>query len=269
MEDLKENAKVRGKNPRPTLMTSRTRNQPLPKTMKTLLPSLLASLLLSSSAHAGWLTVPAKVAGKIAKHGADNVVEHVVTHSADNVVEHVVTGSADNVAEHVATHNADDAAKAIARGGAKASLKSAPAIAKTIDASVDAARLEAHAMKPAVASIHRPPIPKPRNPTAEAAIKAAPLIAVGAGTGVGIARGADNLSAGSRDRSRSIGEAERTAIQENPSLLPQKWEAENRPWTILAWCGGGSVLLIGAGIGIGLLGFLGGRRLLAGRRFSR
>ena len=247
--------------------------------MKTLLPSLLASLLLASSAHAGWLTVPVKIAGKIAKHGADNVVEHVVTHSADNVVEHVVThsadnvaehviaGSADNVAEHVVTHNADDAAKTIAKGGARASLKSTTAIAKTIDASVDAARLETRAMKPVVAPIHRPPIPKPRNPTAEAAIKAAPWVAVGAGTGVGIARGADNLSAGSRDRTRSIGEAERTAIQENPSLLPRKWEAENRPWTILAWCGGGSVLLIGAGIGIGLLGFLGGRRLLAGRRF--
>ena len=237
--------------------------------MKTLLPSLLASLLLSSSAHAGWLTVPVKIARKIAEHGADNVVEHVVTHSADNVAEHVIAGSADNVAEHVVTHNADDAAKVAAKTGSKVSLASAPKVAKALDTSVDIARAEAQAAKPLVKEIHRVPIPKPRNPTAEAAIKAAPLIAVGAGTGVGIARGADNLTAGSRDRSRSIGEAERTAIQESPTLLPRKWEAENRPWTVLAWCGGGSVLLIGAGIGFGLLGFLGRRRLLAGRRFPR
>lgn len=231
--------------------------------MKTLLPSLLASLLLSSSAYGGLLTVPVKIAAKVAEHGADNVVEHVVTHSADNVVEHAVTGSADNVAEHLATHNGDDAAKALAKGGTK-TLKSAPAIAKTIDASVDAARMEARAMKPVVAPIHRTPIPKPRNPTAEAAIKAAPWIAVGTGTGVGIAKGADNLSAGSRERAKALGEAERDAIHDNPDLLPRKWETENRPWTILAWCGGGSVLLIGAGVGVGLLGLLGGRRLMTG-----
>lgn len=201
-----------------------------------LLLSTLLALLLSTTSHAGVLTAPVKIAEKIAAHSADNVVEHVVTSSADNAVEHVVA------------NNVDDAAKLAVTTGSKVSLASAPKVAKAIDASMDIARAEAQAAKPLVKEIHRVPIPKPRSPTAEVAIKTAPWMAVGVGAGAGIVIGAHNVTAGLRERQESIGEAEKEAILNDPSLLPAKWETESNFWRTLARGCNIFLVLIGAAV---------------------
>lgn len=213
-----------------------------------ILLSTLLALLLSTTSHAGFLTAPVKIAEKIAAHSADNVIEHVVTHSADNVVEHAVASSADNAVEHVVANNADDAATLAVKTGSRVSLASAPKVAKVIDTSMDIARTEAQAAKPLVKEIHRIPIPKPRSPTAEMVIKTAPKLAVGVGAGAGIAVGVHNVTAGIRERQESIGEAEKEAILNDPSLLPTKWDHESSFWNTLARGCNVSLILIGAAV---------------------
>lgn len=188
---------------------------------------VLASILAAHAVFGGILTAPLKIAAKIAGHSADNVAAHVATHSADNVVGHVVT------------HNADDAAKLAAKGGAKVAA-TAPKVVKAVDAAVDAARLEAAASKPAVASIHRPPIPKPRHPAIEAAIRETPKIAVGVGLAAGAAIASDNLTAGERDLDRATGEA----IRKDPALARVRIEESGRWKGVLGGCVGAAAILV-------------------------
>ena len=143
--------------------------------------TLIVSLLLASAAHGGVLTGAAKVAGKIAGHGTDNAVEHVVTHYGD------------------------DAAKAVAKGGGTAAVHAAPKVVKTVDAAVHAARLETRAAKPAVEAIHRAPIMKPMHVAA-------------AGVGVAAVDAAHNLSAGEREKDRAIADSTRKTLADHPEL---------------------------------------------------
>ena len=191
----------------------------------------MASILVAEAAIGGMLTAPARIVARIAEHGTDNVVEHAVTHSADNFAEHVVT------------HTADDASKLGAKGGAKALATTAPEVARAVDAAVVAARAEARAARPAVAAIHRTPIPKPCGTTAEAAIKAAPKTAVGLGVGVGALVAANNLTAGERE----IDKATATAVRSDPTLAVSRLRGGAQWRNILAGC-------VGAGLFLALLG---------------
>lgn len=183
---------------------------------------VIASILAAQAAFGGILTIPAKIAAKIAGHSADNVVAHVATHSADNVAEHVVT------------HNADDIAKAAAKGGAKAAAQTAPKVAKAVDAAIDAARIEAEASKPVVKAIHRAPIVKPGH------------LAAG-GVGIGTVVAANNLTVGERDIDLATGDA----IRNNPDIARVRVEASGRWKEIVAkW------LSSGTGVGIGMGGVL-------------
>ena len=166
--------------------------------------TLIVSLLLASAAHGGVLTGAAKVAGKIAEHGADNAVEHAVTHYGD------------------------DAAKAVVKGGGTAAVHAAPKVVKTVDAAVDAARLETRVAKPAVEAIHRAPIVKPGH-------------LVGGGVGAAAVVGAHNYTAGERE----IDEAVRDAIENDPALARDRIRASGRWANTLAACGGAAIVLIG------------------------
>ena len=166
--------------------------------------AIIVSLLLASAAHGGVLTGAAKVAGKIAERGTDNAVEHV------------------------ATHNGDDAARAAVKGGGEVAVRAAPKVVQTVDAAVDAARLETRAAKPAVETIHRAPIVKPGH-------------LVGGGVGAAAVVGVDNYTAGERE----IDEAVRDAIGRDPALARERINESGRWKTTLAACGGAAIVLIG------------------------
>lgn len=186
---------------------------------------VLASILATNAAFGGILTVPAKIAAKIAGHSADNIVAHVATHSADNVAEHVIT------------HNADDIAKVAAKGGAKAAAQTAPKVAKAVDAAIDAARIEAEASKPVVKAIHRAPIVKPGH------------LAAG-GVGIGTVVAANNLTVGERDIDLATGDA----IRNNPEVAIRHIADGGRWKNILAWCGGCGLMLAALGLAFRIAG---------------
>ena len=146
--------------------------------------SILLSILIATASQGGWLTGAAKVAGKIAGHGADNAAERVVAHYGDDV------------------------AKSAAKGGGKATLHAVPKVAEAVDATVRAAGIEARAAKPAVEAIRRAPIVKPAH-----------LAAGGAGAAAVVA--AHNLTAGEREKDSALSEATRKTIEEHPEMLPE------------------------------------------------
>ena len=166
--------------------------------------ALLASLLLATAAHAGPATAVVKIAEKAIKHGADNAVEHAVTHYGD------------------------DAAKAVVKGGGTTAVHAAPKVVKTVDAAVDAARIETRAAKPAVETIYRAPIVKPGH-------------LVGGGVGAAAVVGAYNYTAGER----AIDEGVRDAIENDPTLARDRIQASGRWANTLAACGGAAIILIG------------------------
>ena len=186
---------------------------------------VLASLFMAGVASGGILTLPAKVAAKVAEHSADNVVGHVVTHSADNVAEHVVT------------HNADDAAKVLAKGGARAGVEVAPKVARAVDAAVEAARIETRAVRPVIKVAPRAPIVKPGH-----------ILAVGGG--IAGVTAAHNLTAGERD----LDDATADALRNNPSLALRRVVDGGRWKNILAWFGGVGVLLAFLGLALRIAG---------------
>ena len=105
--------------------------------------SLFVSLLIVGNTYAGVLTGAAKIAGKIAEHGADNAAEHVITHYSDDAARaagKIAEDGADNAAEHAVTHYSDDAARAAVKGGGTAAVHTAPKVAKAVDATVEARR---------------------------------------------------------------------------------------------------------------------------------
>lgn len=191
--------------------------------------TLIVSLLLASAAHGGVLTGAAKVAGKIAGHGTDNAVEHVVTHYGD------------------------DAAKAFAKGGGTAAVHAAPKVVKTVDAAVHAARLETRVAKPAVKAIHRAPIVKPGH-------------LVGGGVGAAAVVGAHNLTAGERERDRALADATRETLAEHPELLAEivRADGETGFWNHIGAGLGRASVWFAAVLG-GLLGIAGLIRVLPKR----
>ena len=191
--------------------------------------TLIVSLLLASAAHGGVLTGAAKVAGKIAEHGADNAVEHAVTHYGD------------------------DAAKAVVKGGGTAAVHAAPKVVKTVDAAVDAARLETRVAKPAVEAIHRAPIVKPGH-------------LVGGGVGAAAVVGAHNLTVGERERDRALADATRETLAEHPELLAEivRADGETGFWNHIGAGLGRASVWFAAVLG-GLLGIAGLIRVLPRR----
>ena len=129
--------------------------------------TLIISLLLATSAHGGVLTGAAKLFGKIVGHGADNAVVHVAAHYGDDAAKAVAHYGDD--AAKAATHHGDDAARMAARGGETAATHLTPQVVRTVDAAVDAARVEARAAQPAVETIHRTPIVRPMHLAASGA----------------------------------------------------------------------------------------------------
>lgn len=192
--------------------------------------TLIVSLLLASAAHGGVLTGAAKVAGKIAEHGTDNAVEHVVTHYGD------------------------DAARAAVKGGGEVAVHAAPKVARAVDAAVDAARLETRVAKPVVETIHRTPIVKPMHLAA-------------AGVGVAAVDAAHNLTAGERERDRALADATRETLAEHPELLAEVVRADGETgfWNHIG-AGLGRASIWFAAIFGGLLGIAGLIRALPRRR---
>lgn len=172
--------------------------------MNTIL-TILVSILLTAAAHGGMLTGAAKLFGKIVGHGADNAVVHVATHYGDDAAKAVAHYGDD--AAKAATHHGDDAARMAARGGETAATHLTPQVVRTVDAAVDAARVETRAVQPAVEAIHRTPIVRPMH------------LAAG-GVAVGTVVAAHNLTAGEREKDRALADATRQTVAEHPELLP-------------------------------------------------
>lgn len=86
---------------------------------------LVLGLMAAMEAHAGAVGAAAKLVGKVAEHGADNVAEHVLTHQADDIAEAAGKG----------------ASKAFCKGGTQWAAKGG-ALEKAVDGAVMAARAE-------------------------------------------------------------------------------------------------------------------------------
>ena len=162
-------------------------------------------LLFTIAARGGVLTTPVRIVKEVFVHGADNAAVHVATHYGDDAAKAVAHYGDD--AAKAATHHGDDAARMAARGGETAATHLTPQVVRTVDAAVDAARVEAHAAQPAVEAIHRTPIVRPMH-----------LAAGGAAVGTVVA--AHNLTAGEREKDRAIADATRQTVAEHPELLP-------------------------------------------------
>ena len=186
---------------------------------------LFVSLLIVGNTYAGVLTGAAKIAGKIAEHGADNAAEHVITHYSD------------------------DAARAAVKGGGTAAVHTAPKVVKAVDATVEAARIEANATKPVVEAIHRTPIVKP-------VVKPGQL--VGGGVGVAAVVGTYNLTAGERDKDQALADATRETLAQHPEMLPEvvKVDGETGMYGMVPWAGRALIcfsVIIGLALGIRIL----------------
>ena len=206
---------------------------------------LFAFLLFIGNTYAGVLTGAAKIAGKIAKHGSDNAAEHAVTHYSDDAARaagKIAEDGADNAAEHAVTHYSDDAARA--------AVHAAPKVAKAVDATVEAARIEANATKPVVEAIHRTPIVKPGQ------LKPGHL--VGGGVGVAAVVGTYNLTAGERDKDQALADATRETLAQHPEMLPEvvKVDGETGMYGMVPWAGRALIcfsVIIGLALGIRIL----------------
>ena len=191
--------------------------------------SLFVSLLIVGNTYAGVLTGAAKIAGKIAKHGADNAAEHVITHYSD------------------------DAARAAVKGGGTAAVHAAPKVVKAVDATVEAARIEANATKPVVEAIHRTPIVKP-------VVKPGQLLEGGGAVAIVVAPGIAtyNLTAGERDKDQALADAMRETLAQHPEMLPEvvKVDGETGLYGMVPWAGRALIcfsLIIGLALGIRIL----------------
>ena len=213
---------------------------------------LFVSLLIVGNTYAGVLTGAVKIAGKIAKHGADNAAEHVITHYSDDAARaagKIAEDGADNAAEHAVTHYSDDAARAAVKGGGTAAVHTAPKVVKAVDATVEAARIEANATKPVVEAIHRTPIVKP-------VVKPGQL--VGGGVGVAAVVGTYNLTAGERDKDQALANATRETLAQHPEMLPEvvKVDGETGMYGMVPWAGRALIcvsVIIGLALGIRIL----------------
>lgn len=179
---------------------------------------LFVSLLIVGNTYAGVLTGAAKIAGKIAKHGSDNAAEHAVTHYSDDA--------------------------------ARAAVHAAPKVAKAVDATVEAARIEANATKPVVEAIRRTPIVKPGQ------LKPGHL--VGGGVGVAAVVGTYNLTAGERDKDQALADATRETLAQHPEMLPEvvKVDGETGMYGMVPWAGRALIcfsVIIGLALGIRIL----------------
>ncbi len=209
---------------------------------------LFVSLLIVGNTYAGVLTGAAKIAGKIAKHGSDNAAEHVITHYSDDAARaagKIAEDGADNAAEHAVTHYSDDAARAAVKGGGTAAVHTAPKVVKAVDATVEAARIEANATKPVVEAIHRTPIVKPSQ-------------LVGGGVGVAAVVGTYNLTAGERDKDQALADATRETLAQHPEMLPEvvKVDGETGLYGMVPWAGRALIcfsVIIGLALGIRIL----------------
>lgn len=214
---------------------------------------LFVFLLIVGNTYAGVLTGAAKIAGKIAKHGSDNAAEHVITHYSDDAARaagKIAEDGADNAAEHAVTHYSDDAARAAVKGGGTAAVHTAPKVVKAVDATVEAARIEANATKPVVEAIHRTPIVKPGQ------LKPGHL--VGGGVGVAAVVGTHNLTAGERDKDQALADATRETLAQHPEMLPEvvKIDGETGLYGMVPWAGRALIcfsLIIGLALGIRIL----------------
>ena len=209
---------------------------------------LFVFLLIVGNTYAGVLTGAAKIAGKIAKHGSDNAAEHVITHYSDDAARaagKIAEDGADNAAEHAVTHYSDDAARAAVKSGGTAAVHTAPKVVKAVDATVEAARIEANATKPVVEAIHRTPIVKPGQ-------------LVGGGVGVAAVVGTYNLTAGERDKDQALADATRETLAQHPEMLPEvvKVDGETGMYGMVPWAGRALIcfsVIIGLALGIRIL----------------
>ncbi len=209
---------------------------------------LFVFLLIVGNTYAGVLPGAAKIAGKIAKHGSDNAAEHVITHYSDDAARaagKIAEDGADNAAEHAVTHYSDDAARAAVKGGGTAAVHTAPKVVKAVDATVEAARIEANATKPVVEAIHRTPIVKPGQ-------------LVGGGVGVAAVVGTYNLTAGERDKDQALADATRETLAQHPEMLPEvvKVDGETGMYGMVPWAGRALIcfsVIIGLALGIRIL----------------
>ena len=178
--------------------------------MKTESLALLSIFIFTTSAQAGMLSAPAKIAAKIFGRRSGSVATRVVTHHGDDAVK-------------VVSHYGDDAARAVVRGGGEVALHRAPKVASAVDAAVAAAKAESAAAKPL-------------SKTAAVLEAVKPKLVLAGGASVAAVVGANNLSSGSRE----VGKATAEAIRTNPELASQRIETTGAWTTELAQkCGKG------------------------------
>ena len=188
------------------------------------------------------MTGAAKVTGKIVGRYGDDAVK---------VTGKIAKHGSDNVAEHVIVNYGDDAAKAVVKGGERAALHTAPKIARAVDVAVDAARIESVSMKPAVEAIHRAPIVKPAH-----------FLAGGGGVATVVA--AQNLTAGEREKDRALADSTRKTLADHPEMLHEVVRVERETglwnrigvgagrgmeWALPILAAGGSAALVVLAIG--------------------